>query len=132
VLMGRFARRVVSNFIGRAELVKLRSRAMRAGVWFRGLSRIDRAILDLTIRVAQSVHSASLARCILSVAEKLESLLESRVARLVREVGFKLACRLSSYAEKWGNKTAGEWSRDVGFARFLAVMRLNGHPPGGG
>ena len=130
--MSRFARRVVSNFIGRAELVKLRSRAMRAGVWFRGLPRIDRAIFDLTIRVAQSVRSASLARCILSVTEKLENLLESRVARLVREVGFKLAGRLSSYAQKWGYEAAGEWSRDVGFAQFLAVMKLNGHLMGGG
>ena len=105
---------------------------MRVGVWFRGLSQIDRAIFDLTIRVAQSVRSASLARCILSVTEKLENLLESRVSRLVREVGFKLACRLGGYAQKWGNKAAAYWSGDVGFARYLAVMRLNGHPPGGG
>jgi hypothetical protein len=105
---------------------------MRVGVWFRGLSRIDRAIFDLTSRFAQSVRSASLVRCILSVTEKLERMLESRVARLVRKVGFKLAGRLIGYAMKWGNKVAGEWRRDVDFDRFLAVMNLNGHPFRGG
>jgi hypothetical protein len=30
-------------------------------------------------------------------------------------------------AQKLGNLDAVEWARDVGFARYLAVMHLNGH-----
>jgi hypothetical protein len=106
--------------------VKIKLRAMRAGVWFRALPRIDRVLIDLTIKVADTIHSASLAKCVLSVTGKLEGLLESRLARSVKEIGFPLACKLSSFARKWGNLNAVVWAKDVGFARYLAVMQFNG------
>jgi len=99
---------------------------MRAGVWFRTLSRIDRVLIDLTIKVADSIRSYSLAKCVLSVTRKLGGLLESRLARSIREVGFPLACKHSLFAQNWGNVTAAEWARDAGFARYLAVMHFNG------
>jgi hypothetical protein len=115
------------SFLDKAQLLKVKLRAMRAGVWFRALPRIDRVLIDLTIKVADTVHSASLAKCVLSVTRKLEDLLESRLARFVRETGVPLACRLSLFAQKWGNLKADEWAKDAGFARYLAVMRFNGH-----
>jgi hypothetical protein len=121
VSQGRF------SFLGKMQLVKMRSRAMRAGVWFRALPRIDRVLIDLTIKVTDSVHSSSLARCVLSVARKLEGLLESKFNRAIREVGFPLARKLSLFARMWGNVGAAGWPRDAGFARYLAVMRFNGH-----
>lgn len=113
-------------FMGREQLLKLKLKAMRAGVWFRALPRIDRVLIDLTIKVAQSVRSPLLANCVLSVTRKLEELFESKFARAVREIGFSLSCRLSLLAQKWGNKSAKTWVSDVGFARYLAVMKLNG------
>ena len=121
-----------SSFINKNQLIKLRSKAKRAGVWFRALPRIDRVLVDLTIRVAQTIRSVSLAKCILSVTRKLEGLLESKLARAMREIGFPLACKLSLFAQKWGNRDAQEWTKDMGFVRYLAVMKLNGHPPGNG
>lgn len=115
-----------SNFIGREQLLKLKKKAMRAGVWFRALPRIDRVLVDLTIKVAQSIRSASLANSLLSVVKKLECLLESRFARAVREIGFPLARKLSLLAQELGNKNAGMWAGDEGFAKYLAVMKLNG------
>jgi hypothetical protein len=115
-----------SGFIGREQLLKLKRKAMRAGVWFRALPRIDRVLVDLTIKVAQSIRSFSLARSLLSVARKLEGLLESRFSRAVREIGFSLSCRLSLLAQRWGNKDAAAWVGDEDFARYLAVMKLNG------
>lgn len=112
--------------MGREQLLKLKLKAMRAGVWFRALPRIDRVLVDLTIKVAQCIRSPSLASSILSVARKVEDLLESRFARAVREIGFSLTCRLSLLAQKWGNKAARSWAGDEGFARYLAVMKLNG------
>jgi hypothetical protein len=115
-----------SKFIGKEQLLKLRRKAIRAGVWFRVLPRIDRVLVDLTIRVARRIRSASLVRSLLSVARKLEGLLESRFAHAVREIGFSLSCRLSLLAQKWGNKSARAWAGDEDFARYLAVMKLNG------
>ena len=119
------------SFLDKTQLVKLRLKAMRAGVWFRTLPRIDRVLIDLSIKVASNVRSVILAKCILSITRKLEGLLESRFVRAVREIGFSLAYKLSLFAQKWGNKAAKEWANDFGFVRYLAVMKLNGHPRNG-
>ena len=118
------------GFLDRAQLVKLRLRAVRSGVWFRALSRIDRVLVDLTIKVAVSVRSAFLARSILSVTRKLEVFLQSRVEHFVRGFGASLAHRLSLFAQSWGNSAARGWAEDQGFARYLGVMKLNGHSLG--
>jgi hypothetical protein len=38
-----------SGFLEKSQLQKLRLRAMRAGVWFWSLPKIDRVVVDLTI-----------------------------------------------------------------------------------
>jgi hypothetical protein len=116
---------VRSGFLKRAELLKLRLKAMRSGVWFRGLSRLDRVLVDLTIRVAGRVRSFVLARNILAVVRKLEGIMESRFVRAVREVGFPLARKLSSIAQEWGNRAAKDWGSDQRFAAYWAALSLN-------
>lgn len=98
---------------------------MRAGVWFKGLSRIDRVLVDLTIRVVENVRSAYLAKGIFAVVGKLEGLLESSVLKSLRLIGRPLAERLSLVAQGWGNVSAKSWSRDLSFAFFLGVMHAN-------
>ena len=119
------------SFLDKTQLIKLKLKAMRAGVWFRALPRIDRVLFDLTIKVVRCIHSSSLAKIILSITGKLEALLESKLARAIRDIGFPLACKLSLLAQKWGNRGAQEWAKDTGFARYLAVMKLNRHPCNG-
>jgi hypothetical protein len=119
------------RFLDRTELLKLRVKAMRAGVWFRALRRIDRVLVDLAIRVASTVRSVSLARSILSVTRKLEEHLEGRLVRAIREFGFSLARKLSRFAQAWGNSAAREWMNDMGFVRYLAAMQLNEQPYNG-
>ena len=111
--------------ISRKKLQKLKIEAVRRGVWFRALSRIDRVIVDLTLKVVDRVSSFTLAKNLLSVMRKLEEALENRVLKALKTVGFPLARRLSLLAQKWGNKFAKKWMRDVSFARFLAVMHIN-------
>jgi len=98
---------------------------MRAGVWFRALPRIDRVLIDLTIKVASNIRSFTLAKNILAVIRKLEGFLESSLLRALREVGLPLAQKLSLAAQKWGNPSAESWSSDSSFAFFLAVLHLN-------
>ena len=113
------------SFLTKTQLMKLRLKAMRAGVWFRALPRIDRVLVDLTIRVASSIRSVTLAKNILAVARKLEGLLESRISRAFRGVALKLAQKLSLIAKKWGNTSARNWASNVSFVTFLAVMHIN-------
>ena len=114
-----------SSFLNKAQLMKLRLKAMRAGVWFRALPRIDRVLVDLTIRVASNIRSVTLAKCILAVTRKLEGFLESSLLRAFREVGVRLAQKLGLIAQKWGNISAKNWVSDVPFVSFLAVMHIN-------
>jgi hypothetical protein len=113
------------SLLTRTQLVKLRLKARRAGVWFRALPRIDRVLVDLTIRVANNIRSVTLAKNILAVTKKLEGLLESGLLRAFREVGIRLAQKLSLVAQKWGNTSAKNWISDISFIKFLAVMHIN-------
>jgi len=113
------------RFLDSAQLLKLKLKAMRSGAWFRALRRIDRVLIDLTIKVACNVRSVILAKSILAVARKLEGIMESGFSRALREVGFQRARKLSLVAQEWGNLSANEWSSDPSFAIFLAVLSIN-------
>jgi len=113
------------SLLTKTQLVKLRLKAIRAGVWFRALPRIDRVLVDLTIRVTSSIRSATLAKNILAVTRKLEGLLESSLLRAFRGLAIQLAQKLSLIAQKWGNTSAKRWASEVSFVNFLAVMHIN-------
>jgi len=94
-------------------------------VWFRALPRIDRVLVDLTIKVARNVRSITLANNILAIITKLEGFLESSLSRALRGVGLQLAQKISLVAQKWGNISAKSWPSDLSFVNFLAVMHIN-------
>jgi len=115
---------VSSRFLNRTQLIQLKSKAMRSGVWFKALARIDRVLVDLTIRVTETVRSASLAKGIFTVLCKLEGLLTSRLESL-KLAGRPIAVALSSIAQKWGNLSAKSWETDSNFAIFLTIIHTN-------
>ena len=111
--------------VSKTQLVKLKLKAKRAGVWFKALPRIDRALLDLTIMVADSVRSSVLVQGILAVTRKLEGVLASSILSTFHKVAIRLARKLSFLARNWGNESARNWASDVSFIRFLAVIHIN-------
>jgi hypothetical protein len=113
---------VASNILSRNELKKLKCKAIRAGVWFKALPRIDRVLVDLTIKVTESIHSKHLAKSIFAVLSKLEGLLVSRFSRSARNIGRFLAEKISLIGQSWGNFSAKSWSTDDSFAFYLEVM----------
>jgi hypothetical protein len=117
---------VTSSFLDKTQLIKLKLKAMRSGAWFKALLRIDRALVDLTIKVAINIRSATLFRSLNKIKTKLEDFLESKIDCAVREIGFPMACKLSRIAQAWGNKSARPWAKDLKFAQYLAVTCLNG------
>ena len=107
------------------ELTKIKVRAIRRGVWFRVLSRVERASIDLTIKIVKKVRSLLLARVLASIVKKLLDAMESKVVRLMRKVGRSLAQKLSRIAQNWGNKSAAHWTADQGFTQYLTIMHMN-------
>jgi len=107
------------------ELSKVKARAMRLGVWFRVLTRAERAQVELTMRIVKRIRSFFLARVVTSIVEKLLDAMESKVTRLMREVGPALALKLSKTAQEWGNRSAHQWVADPGFVQYLTVTYIN-------
>jgi hypothetical protein len=111
--------------LNRRQLVNLRLKAIRAGVWFKALPTIDRVLVDLTIKVADSIRSSNLAKSLFAVVGKLEGLMESNILKSLRLVGRPLAEKISAIGQKLGNNSAKEWAFDSSFAFFLGVMDAN-------
>ena len=99
----------------------IKKRALRRGIWFRALSRVERGVLDLTVRYVDCIKSAQLAKVVTAILEKLKLGTESVVDRLVRTIGLPLTRRISEIAVSWGNRLASMWAYDFAFARFLVV-----------
>jgi len=114
--------------LSRSELAKLRVKARRRGIWFRMLSRVERGLIDLSIKVVEKVRSLVLARSLTSIVEKLLEAMESKVTRLMRTVGRQLAQKLSEIAQSWGNKSTKLWPNDPRFIQYLTVTQMNLSP----
>jgi hypothetical protein len=121
-------RKTPSVLFKKGDLLMLKLKAIRSGVWFRALRRIDRVLIDLTMKVTSVVHGYGLINALYAVVKKLESALEGRVTHVLEEVGFQLARKASLQAQKWGNESALKWASSFSFARFLAVMYINNPP----
>jgi len=109
----------------RADIVRFKARAVRRGVWFRALTRAERACVDLAVMVVERVRSRLLRKVLFSVLKKLEESMESQVGCLMREVGGNLAKNLGRIAHAWGNESAVNWAEDSGFVRYLTISYMN-------
>jgi hypothetical protein len=107
------------------DLQRIKSRALREKVWFRALSKADRAIVDLTITCVKKIRSNVLARIISTVVAKVLECLEEDFMVAAERVGNEIAETLCALGERWGNKTCSTWKCDLYFVRFLGVRALN-------
>ena len=108
-----------------SELALLRARALRKGVWFRTLNRVERSIVELTMRCVNTISSNKLTSTLRKIVEKLKTALESPVRALAQSIGRQLAGLASKLASSWGNPHAHAWARDERFAFFWAICYLN-------
>ncbi len=104
------------------KLAGLKTRALRKRVWYRVLDRVQRGLLDLTIRWVDNVRSRRLTETLLRILVKLAQAMEQGTARVL-VVGRELALRASVLAVRWGNTGAFSWRFDESFWRGLALGR---------
>jgi len=110
--------------LSRGYLLSVRLRAIRRGVWWRVLCRVERATFDLTIRVVDCVRSRLLSEILMKIVGKLEEALNAVELRVAR-VGRPVALKLSRLAVGWGYLEARSWASDRSFMRYLAIMSLS-------
>jgi hypothetical protein len=116
---------LITQRLGRRELQKLKTRALRRRVWLRVVSRLERGLVNAVIQTLDVVKSTLLTKVLSRIMRKLALAMESKVARAIREVGCSLAQKASLVALSWGNENAESWRHDPQFARFLAVIAIN-------
>ena len=109
----------------RRELAKIKEKALRRGIWFKTLTRTERALVDLTVRVVARVQGFLLAKMLESIMTKLLDAMEGVVSRMMKTVGQSLAEELCQIARAWGNKSASKWGQDQRFIRYLTVTYIN-------
>jgi hypothetical protein len=109
-------------------LANVRLMAIRRGVWFKVLSRLERGLIDLSLKMIKAIRSKILARAIYSIVKKLQEALEGKVHLAMQKIGISLAEKTSRIAQNWGNKTAHEWAKDLGFIQYLTIMSINAYP----
>ncbi len=111
--------------LNRQGLMKIKVRALRRKVWFKALSRVERGIIDLTIRCVERIRSHALMKTVLAIVDKLLRTLEEGYLKRVERIGREIAQKICEIACKWGNLHALIWKYDVNFVRFLGVNTLN-------
>jgi replicative superfamily II helicase len=98
---------------------------MRAKIMYKALTRMERAILNLTIKCVEQVRSPTLQNALSSIVSKIKEALENRFLIKAEKIGREKAEKLGNQAQKWGNTKASNWKRDKTFIIYLGVGSLN-------
>ena len=106
-------------------LCEMRKKALRKGVWYRTLNRVERGIISLTARIVYRVDSKLLSGVLMKILSKLMKAMKSEFIRRVDDFGLGRARELSKQAAKWGCSAVIIWVSELNFARYLAMMSLN-------
>ena len=106
-------------------LISVKRKALRKGVWYRSLDKIERGILSLAARVVDRVDSVVLGVELVKIIAKLRDDFKGEFVKLMETFGFRRIKEIVGMAQLWGNDTAGLWKRDVEFVRYITAMSLN-------
>ena len=109
----------------RQGLMKIKKRALRLRVWFKVTSKLERGIVDLTIRCVEKIRSPVLAGIISEIVRKIFLTMGNDFLEIVNKVGSAVAKKICAIAEGWGNENASNWKHDSSFIRFLGVNAIN-------
>lgn len=111
--------------IVRQDLVKVKTRALRLKIWFKILSKTERAIMDLTLKCVERIRSHTLEEAITTILDKIIAALEQVFLIKADHVGREMAEKIAEIAKEWGNNDASSWKFDASFIRFLGISTLN-------
>src|SRR3989442_8370907 len=121
---GRFSKELVKEPITREILVGLKTRGLRRRLWYTTLDRMERGLVDLTIRWVDKVRSRRMTETLMRILEKLAQALQTGMGRILGR-GRILATRASSLAVGWGNGSAFYWRFEQAFCRALSFGLLS-------
>jgi hypothetical protein len=115
--------------ITREVLVGMKTRGLRRRLWYSTLSRMERGLVDLTIRWVDKVRSGRMTETLIRILAKLVQAMETGMGRVLGR-GRELALRASSLAVGWGNSQAYAWRYDESYALALGLGHATTARPG--
>jgi hypothetical protein len=103
-------------------LRKIQRRALRKGVIYLALNRIERGILSLAGRLVDTIRSKVLGVVIVKILAKLQEAMKSGFQHHIESYGLEKAHRMIVYVEKFGNTV--DWL-SMEYATYLALIDYN-------
>src|SRR6266581_968309 len=113
-----FSKKLLERPITREVLIGIKTRGLRRRVWYWALDRMERGLVDLTIRWVDKVRSGRMTETLMRILAKLAQALETGMGRVLGR-GRVLALRASELAVEWGNGAAFYWRFEREFANAL-------------
>ncbi|MCW4010556.1 MAG: hypothetical protein NWF05_08050, partial [Candidatus Bathyarchaeota archaeon] len=98
--LGQKTKSEFSNALSVEKIFKAKKSALRHGIWFSALNRVERGVVDLTVRYVDSIKSTKLATVLTAIMQKLTVAAESIVDKMAKSVGFVQARKISEIALK--------------------------------
>ena len=115
-----FSKKLLERPITREVLMGIKTRGLRRRVWYGALDRMERGLVDLTIRWVDKVRSGRMTETLMRILAKLAQALETGMGKVLGK-GRILAARASELAVKWGNVSAYSWRYEQGFCRAIGL-----------
>ena len=102
----------------------MKTRGLRRRVWHWALDRMERGLVDLTIRWVDKVRSGRITETLMRILEKLAQALETVIEKVL-EKGRELATRASELAVEWENESAFYRRFERIFSRAVSIGLLS-------
>src|SRR5712692_3306316 len=80
---GHFSKKLLEAPITREVLIGLKTRGLRRRLWYTTLDRMERGLVDLTIRWVDKVRSRRMTETLMRILEKLAQALETGMGRIL-------------------------------------------------
>ena len=101
-------------------LKSVRLTALRKRTWFKALDKLERGILNLTIKFVEKLKSQVLAGHIVKILAKLRDAAKCAFTMHVESYGYRKLRETVEQALGLGYDATG-WVRDIGFAEWFAL-----------
>jgi hypothetical protein len=103
----------------------IRRNAVRKRTWFQALDKLERGIVNLTIKIVDSLKSQLLTAQIVTILVKLRDAAKCAFTKHVESYGYQKLRETVETAVSLGNNAAQCWIRELGFAEWFASNDYN-------
>jgi hypothetical protein len=115
----------IKKIIDKEELINARARALRKRIWYTAISKVERGIINLTLKCIKKVTSNRLILILNKIVTKIKRFLKH--SNKIEQEGFLKANINIKIACSWGNVKAKKWIEDSSFRICVGLNSLSSH-----